>query len=167
MAILGRSVPFLRIPQSAVMSFAALTGTALAGITEADIVTGAKTIIITLTNDTWVAAGGTFDGQRQNIINGMTSAQSEGTGWNAVVKAGLAVTAVVRTSATVVTVTLSAFGTYNITANETITVTVPSTALVGAQAPIATPTLGVAATAGSTWGEQLNTRLNRLVMAGD
>jgi hypothetical protein len=35
---------------------AAITGTATASITEADIVTGGKTIIITLTGDTWRAA---------------------------------------------------------------------------------------------------------------
>ena len=34
---------------------AAVTGTATASITEADIVTGGKTIIITLTGDTWIA----------------------------------------------------------------------------------------------------------------
>ena len=36
--------------------FSALTGTAAAGITEADIVTGGKTIILTLTGDTFIAA---------------------------------------------------------------------------------------------------------------
>jgi hypothetical protein len=35
---------------------AAVTGTATASITETDIVTGGKTIIITLTGDTWIAA---------------------------------------------------------------------------------------------------------------
>ena len=39
-----------------VQSPAALTGTATAGITEADIVTGGKTIILTLTGDTFIAA---------------------------------------------------------------------------------------------------------------
>jgi len=34
---------------------AAITGTATESITEADIVTGGKTIIITLTGDTWIA----------------------------------------------------------------------------------------------------------------
>ena len=33
---------------------AAITGTATASITEADIVTGGKTIIITLTGTTWI-----------------------------------------------------------------------------------------------------------------
>jgi hypothetical protein len=35
---------------------AAITGTATASITEADVVTGGKTVILTLTGDTWVAA---------------------------------------------------------------------------------------------------------------
>lgn len=122
----------------------ALTGTII-GATEADIVAGGKTIILTVTGDTWVAAGGAFDAQRQNIINGMDSAQAEATGWDAVVKATAAVTDVVRTSATVVTITLEAFATYNITANETITVTVPATALLLGGAAIAVPTFTILA----------------------
>lgn len=122
---------------------AALTGTVTESITEADIVTGGKTIILTLTNDTWVAAGATFDAQRQNIINGIDSAQAEGTGWDAEVKAREVVTAVVRTSATVVTVTLTAQAGYNITATETITATIPATALVGGNAIVATPTFNI------------------------
>jgi hypothetical protein len=135
----------------AVVPFATITGTAV-GCTEADIVAGGKTVIITLDSDTWVAAGATFDAQRQNIINGMDSAQAEATGWDAVVKAGLAVTTVVRTSDTVVTVTLSAFATYDITARETITVTVPSTALTAASALVATPTFDVFPTAAAGGG---------------
>ncbi len=122
---------------------AALTGTAVPTITEADVVAGGKTTIITLVGDTWVASGATFDAQRQNIINGIDSAQSEATGWDAIVKAGMAVTDVVRTSNTVVTITLEAFATYNITANETITVTIPATALVGNTAIVASPTFAV------------------------
>lgn len=122
---------------------AAITGTITASVNETDIVTGGKTIIITLTGDTWVTAGATFDGQRQNIINGIDSAQSEATGWDAVVKAGEVVASVVRTSDTVVTITLSAFATYDITAQETITVTIPSTAVTGAAAIVATPTFTV------------------------
>jgi len=37
-----------------------------------------------------------FDDVRQSIITGLDSAQAEGTGWDAVVKAGLAVTTVVK-----------------------------------------------------------------------
>lgn len=123
---------------------AALTGTITATAREADIVAGGKTIIITLTNDTWVAAGATFDAQRANIIQGLDSAQSEALGWNAKVRDLEVVGAVVRTSATVVTITLSASATYDITATETITMTVPTTALVFGQAAIvATPTFTV------------------------
>lgn len=128
----------------------ALTGTATASITEADIVTGGKTIILTLTNDTWVAAGATFDAQRQNIINGIDSGQAEGTGWDAVVKASQGVSGVVRTSATVVTITLDAFASYNITATETITATIPATALTEGVAIVATPTFNITHTSASS-----------------
>ena len=71
-----------------------------------------------------------FDDVRQDIINGLVSAQSEAHGWNAEVKAKIAVTDVVRTSDTVVTITLDAESLYDITAQETITVTVPTSATV-------------------------------------
>lgn len=154
MARLGRgrpARPFL-IRQRLGAATIALTGTITASATENDIVVGAKTIILTVTGDNWVAAGGTFDGQRQNIINGLTSAQAEGTGWNAVVRSGLAVSAVVRTSNTVVTVTLAAFPAYNITATETITVTVPATALLLAGALVVGPTFTVTAAGASVGG---------------
>jgi hypothetical protein len=57
------------------------------------------------------------------LINGIDSAQVEAAGWDAVVKIGLTFNDVTRTSATVVTVTLPAFATYDITAAETVTVT--------------------------------------------
>lgn len=120
----------------------ALTGTVTTAL-EADIVSGGKTIILTLTGDTWVTVGATFDAQRQNIINGLTSAGAELLGWNNVVKALQGVAGVVQTSTTVVTITLDAQATYNITAPETITVTVPATALTGAGALVATPTFTI------------------------
>ena len=134
-----------------ILKTAAITGTAQPSITEADVVTGGKTIIITLTGDTWIAAGaGSFDLQRDEIIAGIDSAQSEATGWDLVPKALQSLGGVVRTSDTVVTVTLDAFATYNITAPETITVTVPGTALTGTVAIIATPTFSVTAVGGVT-----------------
>ncbi|MBI4090483.1 MAG: hypothetical protein HY422_00495, partial [Candidatus Komeilibacteria bacterium] len=132
---------------NSVIATAALTGTVTASITEADIVTGGKTIVLTLSGDNWVAAGATFDAQRQNIINGIDSAQAEGTGWDAVVKATQGVSGVVRTSATVVTITLDAFASYNITATETVTATIPATALVGGNAIVATPTFDITSVA--------------------
>lgn len=121
---------------------AAISGTATASISETDIVAGGKTIIITLTSEKWVSAAW-FDAIRQDIINGLDSAQSEATGWDAVVKAGLATTAVVRTSDTVVTITLSAFATYDITAQETITVTVPASATFSSNAITGSPTFTI------------------------
>ena len=130
---------------------AVLTGTITSSVNESDIVTGGKTLIITLTNDTWIAAGaGSFDLQRDEIIAGVTSAQSEATGWNLVPKLSQSLGGVVRTSDTVVTITWDAFATYNITATETITVTVPSTAVTGAGAIVATPTFTITAVGGST-----------------
>lgn len=132
-------------PSVAAGGTAALTGTATTA-NEGDIVTGGKTIILTLTGDTWVASGATFDAQRQNIIDGLDSAQSEAAGWDAEVKAKQGVAGVVRTSDTVVTITLDAQAAYDITATETITCTIPSTAVsLGAQI-VASPTFQITAT---------------------
>ena len=135
---------------SGVAKSAALTGTITASVNETDIVNGGKTLIITLTGDTWIAAGALdFDLQRDEIIAGVDSAQSEATGWDLVPKATQSVNGVIRTSDTVVTITWDAFATYNITAQETITVTVPATAVVGAQAIVATPTFTIDTIAGA------------------
>lgn len=133
---------------------AAITGTATSSITESDIVTGGKTIIITLTDDTWKAAGTGPIGSTadtQAIIDGIDSAQAEAAGWDAEVKANLVpADDVTRTSATVCTITLPASASYDITAQETIEVTVPTVALVtGAGAITATPTFTVDIVAGA------------------
>ena len=123
---------------------AALTGTIITGgVLESEIVTGSETLIITLTGDTWVAAGATFNAERQAIINGLDSAQVEAAGWNAEVRDKEVVTAVVRDSATQVTITLTASGAYAITSSETITVTIPASALTGGVATIAQSTFVV------------------------
>lgn len=130
---------------------AVVTGTITASVTEADIVAGGKTIIITLTGDTWIAAGaGSFDLQRDEILQGLDSAQSEALGWNLQVRDLEPITSVVRTSDTVVTITLGGSALYNITAQETITVTVPGTALTGGASIVATPTFTVATAGGVT-----------------
>ena len=137
---LNRPIPQQVLPQA----YAVVSGTATASITEADVVAGGKTIIITLIGDTWIAAGAlSFDLQRDEILQGLDSAQSELTGWNLKVRDLEVVTAVVRTSDTVVTITLTGAPTYDITAQETITVTVPGTAVVGGADIAATPTFTV------------------------
>jgi hypothetical protein len=118
------------------VAVATITGT-LDGSTEADIVAGGQTIIITLTNETFVAFNDTI---RQAIIDGLDSAQSETLGWNNEVRDKEVTTAVVRDSDTQVTITLTASPLYDITANEVITVTVPASALTGASPLVATPT---------------------------
>ena len=125
---------------------ATITGTITSSANESHITTGGRTLVITLTNETWVAPALPFDGQRQAIINGMDSAQAEATGWDAVVKAGLAVTDVARTSDTVVTMTLPAFGSYDISGAETITATVPATAVTAGAAIVGSPTFIIATT---------------------
>lgn len=153
MARLLRTYPYIRRPFTfpTYGKAAAITGTIISSVTEADIVTGGKTLIITLVNDTWIAAGAaSFDLQRDEIIAGVTSAQSEATGWNLVPKALQSLGGVVRTSDTVVTITWDAFVTYDITAQETITVTVPSTAVAGGVSIVANPTFNVAVVGGAT-----------------
>ena len=142
--------PGRKKPNAVAPATAAVTGTATASINESDVVTGGKTIIITLANDTWIAAGaGSFDLQRDEILQGLDSAQSEATGWNAIIRDLELVTAVVRTSDTVVTITLNAAALYDITAQETITVTVPGTAVNGTVAITATPTFTVSTVGGA------------------
>lgn len=128
---------------------AALSGT-ITTATEANIVAGGKTIILTLTGDTWVAAGVLFDAQRSAIIMGLDSAQAEALGWDNTVKVLQGVAGVVRTSNTVVTITLDARPTYSVTANETITATVPASALTGGVALVAAPTFTVTDSGGAT-----------------
>lgn len=130
---------------------AAVTGTATSGWYESEVVTGGDTMIATLTNDTWVAAGTTFDGQRQAILDGLVAATSPAAGWN-VQRANIPVTAVVRTSNTVVTVTLPALPSYSAAANEILTWTLPASALVGGNAVVATPTLTITEGAPSAGG---------------
>ncbi|HEX9729083.1 MAG TPA: hypothetical protein VGA37_11310, partial [Gemmatimonadales bacterium] len=121
----------------------ALSGT-IPTATEGDIVTGGQTIILTLTGDTWHANIGAENDTTQMLLDGLDADAAEATGWDAVVKSGLAFGDVERTSATVVTITLQPFPSYDITADETITVTIPASALNQASGPIvATPTFMV------------------------
>ncbi len=118
--------------ESYVKPSVAMTGTAIAGgVTEAEIVTGGETIILTISNGKWEANTAAFNAARQAMIDGMDSAQAEAAGWDAEVKANEVVGAVVRTSDSVVTITLTAAASYVVTADETITVTVPAALMEG------------------------------------
>lgn len=128
---------------------AAISGTAVTPTsTEVDIVNGGNTLIITLTGDTWATSGANFDAQRQNLINGLVSAQSELTGFNNEVTANELVTSVVRTSDTVVTITFTAAISYDINSTETITTTIPASSLITSSSDIvADSTFTITATA--------------------
>lgn len=145
MARTGRSFPNAQIPQNNPKASATIGGTITASVTETDIVTGGKTLTITLSKDTWIAAGASaFDLQRINILAGIISAQSETFGWNNVVILNQNLSGVVRTSDTIVTITWDAFATYNVSTLETISVTVPQSALKKSKNSIpATPTFTV------------------------
>ena len=121
---------------------AAITGTATTA-TESDIQSGGKTIIIELTDDTWVSTVGADNSITDALIAGIDSAQSEATGWDAEVKGNMVHGDIVRTSDTVVTITLAAESAYEITADETITVTIPAASLTAAAEVVATPTFDV------------------------
>lgn len=142
------SIPFVVTRGYSVGLVVTATVSGTTAFTEAQVQAGGESIVITIANDTWVAAGAVFNAQRQNILNGISSAQSEINGWNNEIRDKEVVSSVVRTSNTVVTITLSASSAYNVAQNETITVVVPDEALTGSpDALTATPTIGVTADA--------------------
>ena len=105
------------------------TGT-ITGADEQDILDGGILIYLDLTGVTWATAGATFDAQRQGIIDGIDSAQTETLGWNNEVRDTMTVARCVRTSDTRVTITLNAreCADYKITADEVLTATIPASA---------------------------------------
>lgn len=126
---------------------AAVTGTIGDGATEQEVRDGDGTIIVTLTGTTWVADGSTFNAQRQNIIDGLDAADAQTNGWNAEVRDKIGVSSVVRTSSTIATITIAAADViaYQIASNESITVTVPGTAILSGGAITASPTITIVA----------------------
>ena len=127
-----------------------VTGTIVpGGCTESEVVAGGKYIDITVTGTTWVAAGATFNAQRQNILNGITAATSPANGWNDEWRDKEAVTAVVRTDDNNVRVTMSSqaaiSGTFDIPSNISITCTIPGTATEAGNPITATPNFVISA----------------------
>jgi hypothetical protein len=123
---------------------AAITGTIIDDSPdESDIVTGGKTVIITLTNDTWTADVGDDHGDTDDLIAGIDGDDDNPGGWDAVVRAHMVHGDITRTSPTVVTIILAAEATYDILANETVTVTIPASALTAAGEIVAAPTFEI------------------------
>lgn len=121
---------------------AAITGTITTAV-ESDIVLGGETIDITVTGDTWIAAGtgpiGTI-AQSDAILASIDSAQAEAGGWDAQVKANFVTTDLARISDTLARVTLQAEAGYVITADENITVGDIANAVLTTSATDVTPT---------------------------
>ena len=123
----------------------ALTGTVTASITEADIVTGGKTVILTLTGDTFVTGTTSEDG----IAGGSDSDKTGANKWDALVKTDLDNTDLVLSGGdTVATITLPAYASYDTDETETITWTIPAASLTTSGSDIVvTPTFTVDAVA--------------------
>ena len=128
----GRYVGFYDSDNSIPQGAASLvtTGTATGGLSAAQMVTGGKTLILTLTNDYWVEeTNNEFANARQDIIDNIVSSSSGTAEWNALRKT-LSPSDVVRTSDSVVTITLPALASYALSGLiEVIRCTAPGIAL--------------------------------------
>ena len=108
-----------------------------------------RTIILTLTDDTWVADDGTFAAQANALLAGIDGdLASPGGGsvvWDDLTTTVAAGFTVVRTNDTVCTITLPALSTYWIYEDETLTITIPAAILVTSADPVvATGTMVIA-----------------------
>ena len=112
------------VPSGVPPSGITVTGTAIPTQTEAEVVLGGKTIILTIAGDTFVTGTSSLDG----IAGGSDSdIAASGTNWDSLIKTALDNTDVVLSVGdTVATITLPAFGTYDIPGTETITWTIPA-----------------------------------------
>ncbi len=102
---------------------AALTGSVVPTATEVEVVAGAKTLIITLTNARWAETLGADNSITQDLIDGINAGTSPANGWNLVVRDFLTFSDVTRNGDLTCTILFPAFGSYDIQFNETITVT--------------------------------------------
>ena len=132
----------------AVEGLAQVSGTVL-GALESEIVTGGRTLRITLTFDQWLAAGAPFNAIRQNIIDGVTASASPAAGWNVEVRDKESVVSVARISDLIVEITWTGAAAYNVSVAESVQVTVPGAALEGTDDIIATPSFSVGAQTGT------------------
>jgi len=135
-----------------------VTGTISTGVTESDIVTGGKTIVLTIAGTDTFVTGTTSEDAIAAGISGSAS-------WNSEVRDNLDNTNVALTgSDKVATVTLPASSGYSITANDTITATIPAASLTTTTiATVASPTFTITAdTAGFKpfWISNIATRIS-------
>ena len=137
------ATPSLQVGSAAT---ATISGTLLPSATASDIVAGGKTIVITLTNGTWAADVATNQAKRQALIDGFIANNNRNDKEWAKVKAALKAdpASVTRDSDRMVTIKLPAVPDYDITASQTVSLTIPKAALVGSSADvIATPSFTI------------------------
>jgi len=125
---------------------ASLAGTIVSVDTdEEDIQAGGRTMVITLSGETFVASGATFNATRQDIIDGIESSDDFITGWPTAMTQNIPVGDVTRSNNTTVTILLTARPEYSIIADETMQITVPASALTAGVDLLAPETFNVTA----------------------
>ncbi len=109
----------------------------------AAIVAGGRTLLLTLNtgrlppnSDTWHADIGGNNSRTDDLLAGIVSGGSETNGWNNEVTPLLTFAEVVRTSDSLVTITMPAVAAYSILIPEIISVTIPTTTLTGGNGPL-------------------------------
>lgn len=100
----------------------AITGTIIPSTVESEIVTGGKTIIVTLSNGTFATKIASDATKRANLFNSLKADGSETSEWKKVISALISAgtLAISRDSDTQLTITLPAVADYNISSNQTI-----------------------------------------------
>ncbi len=110
---------------------ATLSGTLAIGARDSDIVAGGGSLVIHLRGAQWHGDVGSDSAATTALVAGLTSAEADPGGWNAVVAPTLGFTAVTRDSDHVVTIDLPAAAGYGPAAGEVVSVALPSAALAG------------------------------------
>ena len=113
-----------------------LTGPGIS-MNESDVVAGGKVVEITISGDTFVATAGDDNAITTATLQGLSGSAA----WNTNVRDTLTHAHLVRTSDTVLTLTLPACAGYNITELDTITWTLPGSAITSGSTSIASPSI--------------------------
>ena len=136
-----------------------VTGTITPSATEGEMVAGSKTAIVTLTSAEFTTDVGDDHQDTEDFLDGFDSNKSEAAGWNVEVRDALADLAdngtdeVTRDSATQCTVVFPAFASFDISESETVTVTIPASALISDDPIICTETFQIISETGPAYPE--------------
>ena len=140
---LSRTDAMLAAPHGATNNPIVLTGTAITGgMTEEMMVNGGETVIITLSGDTWALTLGDNNATTTAFLAAITGDDAGSNGFDAEV--ALVHGNLVRTSNTIMTLTIPAGASYAVATDETITVAPPASSVDDGIAP-ATSTFDVTA----------------------